>query len=224
MQRFHVFCNRTMYSDDLRVEHRVAHRAIMRQAHHVSACCRAEEHFDLATHFFRENPQADMTEFYAAIPHFRSEISLACMDFYHVSCDTELCLRGLVAVCATVFVMRPVLATAVFLTPTPTDGFALLFNAITYGPARPVATFRSLPPAQRRAAWTLAALVSHATRACVRNKSARRGRYLHARVVAWLESNCGSLWQTSVPSVLLVHELVAAIKRDHVGRVRSARR
>ena len=140
------------------------------------------------------------------------EVALASSEFYAVSGDSEIQVRHLISRFASVFIMRPSLLVGTFCTCNDTDAFAVFMNAVSYDRGPTHMFFRTLTPSQQRIVWSFSAIVSHAVRECRKDPEIPKTWPLCMRVVAWLETHCSGNWRTTLPAVLLVQELIEAIK------------
>lgn len=118
-------------------------------------------------------------------------------DFYQVSRDSTVQVYRLVARMSLVLAQRPSLVLAAF---APEHGFALLMRLLDAGGMPPDTFLSRLSPGVRRSVWLLCGIVWLGAVSQGRNTW---------QVLAWME-RCVCGWQTTLPRVLLVHEILVA--------------
>jgi hypothetical protein len=192
---------------------RIVVNAFVQEGAYIARCC-SNGGGAFVRMFFR-TPRDQLSPIDAA--PYVEEIHAINADFFVVSGDTEIQMRRIIPDIAMIFALRPSLLLAWLTASSSQDALAKLLHMYTYDRHPPCTFFRAqLDPRARKTAWSFAAIVSHAMREVEASDATVP---LYYRVVLWLENNVVD-WKTTIPGVILVHEIVAAVlfKRRCVGK------
>lgn len=197
-------------SENVTLIDRIICNTFKAEARYITKCVlHGNDHFTRL--FFRRDPTAQHLTPELARP-ILEEIKAVCADFYMVSGDSEIQMRRIVPGIATLFVVCPSLLVAWMSSARDTDALANLLHMQVYDKHPPYTYFRiNMTAGMRRTAWSFAAVVSHGIREQAKLKTTHKQHPLFMRVTHWMEE-CVQDWHTTIPGILLIHEIIRAVK------------